>query len=116
MRRPIDSADYVDKLWIQNSVRDNPNCHYCEVTLIYGRGVNRKTHPYGLQFDRMDSSLPHIKSNCVQCCNTYSKQFTNKPYMENIVIVIKNFLQEFSIIKKRHERRGQGIGTVQGYQ
>ena len=92
MHRPIDSYDYIDKSWVQELVRDNPNCHYCNVPLAYGRGVNRQTHPRGLQLDRMDSALEHLKSNCVQCCNTCNKRGNNKPYKQKIEIVIKIFL------------------------
>ena len=92
MHRPIDSADYIDKQWVQELVRDNPNCHYCNVPLAYGRGIDRKTHPRGLQLDRMDSVLPHLKSNCVQCCKTCNMRGTNKPYKQKIEIVIKIFL------------------------
>ena len=90
--RPIDSADYIDKPWVQELVRNNPNCHYCNVPLAYGRGIDRKTHPDGLQLDRMDSVLEHLKSNCVQCCNTCNKRGNNKPYKQKIEIVIKIFL------------------------
>ena len=67
MHRPTDSADYNDKLWAQQFVRDNPNSHYCSVPLMYGRGSNRRTHPHGLQLDRMESTLEqeHLKANCV---------------------------------------------------
>ena len=92
MHRPIDSADYIDKQWVQELVRDNPNCHYCNVPLAYGRGVNRQTHPRGLQLDRMDSVLGHLKSNCVTCCRTCNVRGTNKPYVQKIEIVIKIFL------------------------
>ena len=92
MHRPIDSADYIDKPWIQDLVRDNPNCHYCNVPLAYGMGVNRQTHPRGLQLDRMDSVLEHLKSNCVQCCRTCNARGNNKPYVQKIEIVIKIFL------------------------
>ena len=92
MHRPTDSDDYIDRSWVQQLVRDNPNCHYCDVTLVYGKGVDRKSHPCGLQMDRMDSSLEHLKSNCVQCCNTCNKRGNNKPYMRKIEIVIKIFL------------------------
>ena len=92
MHRPTDSADYIDKPWVQDLVRDNPNCHYCNVPLAYGRGVNRQTHPRGLQLDRMDSVLEHLKSNCVTCCRTCNRRGTNKPYMQKIEIVIKIFL------------------------
>ena len=90
--RPTDSAEYIDKIWVQELVRNNPNCHYCSVPLAYGRGVNRKTHPRGLQLDRMDSVLPHLKSNCVQCCSNCNRRGKNKPYMQKIEIVIKIFL------------------------
>ena len=89
MHRPIGDVDYIDKQWIQELMRNNPNCHYCNVPLFYGRGINRSTHPYGLQLDRMDS---HLKSNCVQCCRTCNGRGTNKPYVQNIEIVIKMFL------------------------
>ena len=92
MHRPIDSADYIDKPWVRELVRNNPNCHYCNVPLAYGSGVNRKSHPRGLQMDRMDSALEHLKSNCVQCCNTCNKRGKNKPYKQKIEIVIKIFL------------------------
>ena len=92
MHRPIDGDDYVDELWVQQLVHDNPNCHYCNVPLVYGRGVNRKSHPHGLQLDRMDSTLGHLKSNCVQCCKTCNVRGNNKPYKQKIEIVIKIFL------------------------
>ena len=92
MHRPTDSADYIDKPWIQDLVRDNPNCHYCNVPLAYGMGVNRQTHPRGLQLDRMDSVLEHLKANCVQCCRTCNVRGNNKPYKQKIEIVIKIFL------------------------
>ena len=92
MHRPIDGDDYIDKQWVQELVNANPNCHYCDVTLVYGIGINRCTHPDGLQLDRMDSALPHLKSNCVQCCRTCNVRGNNKPYKQKIEIVIKIFL------------------------
>ena len=68
--RPIDSDDYIDSKWVEELVGRNPNCHYCDAPLKYGLGINRNTNPDGLQLDRMDSSLEHTKSNCVQCCKT----------------------------------------------
>ena len=78
--RPIDGADYIDKRWVQELVNANPNCHYCDVTLVYGKGVDRSAHPDGLQLDRMDSVLPHLKSNCVQCCKECNNRCQTIPY------------------------------------
>ena len=78
--RPIDSDEYIDSKWVEELVGNNPNCHYCDEPLNFGSGVNRKTHPDGLQLDRMDSSLPHLKSNCVQCCQTCNIRCKTMPY------------------------------------
>ena len=68
--RPTDSDDYIDSKWVEELVGNNPNCHYCGVPLKFGIGIDRQTNPDGLQLDRMDSLLSHLKSNCVQCCKT----------------------------------------------
>ena len=78
--RPVDSDDYIDSKWVEELVRNNPNCHYCGVPLKFGIGVDRKANPDGLQLDRMDSALEHIKSNCVQCCDTCNSRCQTMPY------------------------------------
>ena len=78
--RPIDSDDYIDSKWVEELVRNKPNCHYCDVTLKYGVGIDRNTNPDGLQLDRMDSSLEHTKLNCVQCCKTCNQRCKTMPY------------------------------------
>jgi hypothetical protein len=78
--RPIDSDDYIDSKWVEELVHNKPNCHYCGVTLKFGIGINRQTQPDGLQLDRMDSSLEHTKSNCVQCCKTCNQRCGTMPY------------------------------------
>ena len=78
--RPIDSDDYIDSKWVEELVHNKPNCHYCGVTLKFGIGINRKTQPDGLQLDRVDSSLEHTKSNCVQCCKTCNQRCGTMPY------------------------------------
>ena len=78
--RVINDDDYINDQWVKELVQNNPNCHYCDVPLQYGIGINRKTHPDGLQPDRMDSSRPHTKSNCVQCCHTCNKRCQTLPY------------------------------------
>ena len=78
--RPIDGAGYIDETWVTELVRNNPNCHYCYVPLKFGLGTNRNTDPCALQLDRMDSLLPHLKSNCVTCCRTCNQRFQTIPY------------------------------------
>ena len=78
--RPTDSDDYITIRWVEGLVRNYPNCHYCGVPLKFGLGINRSTNPDGLQLDRMDSSLEHAKSNCVQCCKTCNNRCGTMPY------------------------------------
>ena len=78
--RSVLGVDYIDGTWVTELVRESPNCHYCDVPLRYGRGVDRCTNPDGLQLDRMDNTLPHAKSNCVQCCRTCNNRCQNIPY------------------------------------
>ena len=80
VHRPVDSDDYIDSKWVEELVRNNSSCHYCDVTLKYGVGIDRNTNPDGLQLDRMDSSLEHTKLNCVQCCKTCNRRCGIMPY------------------------------------
>ena len=89
--RPVDSDDYVDRQWVEELVRNYPNCHYCGVTLKFGIGVDRKANPDGLQLDRMDSPLPHLKSNCVQCCQTCNRRCQTMPYLWKVLSGGGNF-------------------------
>ena len=89
--RPTDSIDYIDEQWVEKLVRENANCHYCDVTLKYGIGVNRCTNPDGLQLDRMDSALPHIKSNCIPCCRMCNAHCQTLPYKWKVLSGGGNF-------------------------
>ena len=76
---------------VRRTHSENSHCHYCDVTLKYGTGVNRCIRPYGLQLDRMDSALPQIKSNCVQCCRKCNVRCCTIPYKWKILSGGGNF-------------------------
>ena len=89
--RPTDDDDYIDPQWVADLVRDDPTCHYCKAQLDFGIGVNRCLHPAGLQLDRMDSRVPHLKANCVQCCQTCNKRCQTMPYLWKVLSGGGNF-------------------------
>ena len=89
--RPTDSIDYIDEKWVEKLIQENSHCHYCDVDLMYGIGVNRQVNPDGLQLDRMDSTLPHIKSNCVPCCRMCNVRCQTLPYKWKVLSGGGNF-------------------------
>ena len=78
--RPTDDDNYIDEEFISNLILSNPFCHYCHVALAFGVGVDRSRHPRGLQIDRMDSILSHLKRNCVQSCRLCNQRCSKMPY------------------------------------
>lgn len=89
--RPTNSAEYIDENWVKALIRTKPNCHYCDIPLRFGIGIDRSTNPDGLQLDRMDSALPHNKSNCVQCCQMCNQRCKTLPYQWKVLSVGGNF-------------------------
>ena len=82
--RPID-GDYIDEKWVRELIQNNQNCNYCEVPLQFGIGIDRATHPAGLQIDRKDSSSSHTKDNCVQCCSECNNRCKTMPYKWKVI-------------------------------
>lgn len=45
-------------------------CYYCDTTMVYGKGVNRKTNRDAMTIERVDNNVPHVVENCVLSCYT----------------------------------------------
>ena len=87
--RPFDCMNYIDAKWVEERVNMNPCCHYCTKRLKYGIGVNRSADPDALQMDRMDNSLAHFKSNCVQCCSNCNHRGCMMTYEQKKLLLKK---------------------------
>ena len=61
-----DPEEYVDRNWMEKIFmkRYGRSCYWC------GKVMNRRkrTGSDGLQLERLNNSLPHLKSNCVFAC------------------------------------------------
>ena len=62
---PWDTADYITKEWVKAYYDEHgPRCFWCdkECRIVERRGVD------GLQCERLNNKVPHLRSNCVMCC------------------------------------------------
>jgi 5-methylcytosine-specific restriction endonuclease McrA len=48
-------------------------CFYCAYMMVYGEGVNRKTHPDAVTLEREENGMPHEADNCILACMTCNR-------------------------------------------
>ena len=64
--RTITLSEMIDTEWcIMQQIIQGNRCHYCNIFLDWFSRKKRN----GLTVERLDSSLPHHKNNCVLACH-----------------------------------------------
>jgi hypothetical protein len=65
--RPFNNDDFVDAKWVLNHFdNDPPKCHYEKCQHKLSLDFGNKSNIFSI--DRINNTLPHIKSNCVLSC------------------------------------------------
>jgi len=76
-RTEYDQADYINTAFLFHlQTKQQNKCYYCWSELSW---MERRTAKNGLTVERINSTLPHIRSNCVLACKSCnSSRFTRK--------------------------------------
>jgi len=74
-RTDYDTRDFIDTPYLLHlQTKQQNECYYCQTQLCWRE---RRRAKNGLTVERIDSRLPHLKSNCVLCCKSCnSKRYT----------------------------------------
>lgn len=92
-------SEYMTEQWVYDTnASQQQRCYYCKIDC---QRTNMRGIQNGLQIERLDNKLPHLKTNCVICCQACnSRQFSD----------LSRFKPE-TILKKKAWLR-QRIGEV----
>jgi 5-methylcytosine-specific restriction endonuclease McrA len=96
------ASDYGEQIDLQR-IEDllemqNQKCMYCSTVMLYGLGIDRRTHPRAVTVERVDNDVPHTMENCVlacQSCNTKrSASYIYEEFMEHHADIKLNLVKK----------------------
>jgi hypothetical protein len=90
---PITVERIADLLVVQQG-----RCVYCSAAMVYGLGIDRRTHPRAVTIERTDNDVPHVITNCVLACHSCNSRrmasYTYEEFMEHHVDIRLNLLKK----------------------
>jgi hypothetical protein len=85
-------------------VMQQGGCMYCSAVMVYGLGIDRRTHPRAATIERVDNDVPHVITNCVLACHACNSKrmasYTYEEFMEHHADIRLNLVK-----KCQHECR-----------
>jgi 5-methylcytosine-specific restriction endonuclease McrA len=79
-------------------VMQQKRCMYCNVVMLYGLGIDRRTHPRAVTIERADNDVPHTTENCVLACQSCNQKrgasYTYEGFMEHHANIKLNLVKK----------------------
>jgi hypothetical protein len=95
-------ADFGEPLTVERIddllVMQQGRCVYCTALMVYGLGIDRRTHPRAVTIERVDNDVPHVITNCVLACHACNSKrmasYTYEEFMEHHADIKLNLVKK----------------------